>query len=293
MPVTSRSALLWMTHVWNPELEEEFEKFLDMKYPNLPDVWLLLDSRTPQASTLANRYTLCHIFDETDLFMRLPYPRVEGLGILHHSHFPILDFYLSHPEYEYYWFVEFDVRYSGEWESFLRSYESFDHDLITSHIRHFSEEPHWPWWDSLHHPSKTIDRAQYVRSFNVIYRISNRVLEYIHQAQLDGWQGFNEVSLPTLLLHGGYKIMDFGGDGEFTLPGLKNSAYTSHGLRNGLLNPFCTMRWRPSRGRAGFRRNKIYHPVKPKPMMEPLKDKLKYVETWTRDFIRYNVLRQA
>jgi hypothetical protein len=282
-----------MTHVWNPELEEEFEKFLDMKYPNLPDVWLVPDSRISGVCDLVKQYEHCFVVDETDLFMRLPYPRFEGLGISYHTHFPILDFYLSHKDYDYYWAIEFDVRYTGDWGSFLRSFRSFDYDFIASHIRRFSEEPHWYWWDTLHHPSKTIDRNQFVRSFNVIFRISNRALEYIHRAQLDGWRGHNEVSLPTLLLHGGYKIMDFGGDGEFTLPGLTNTAYTSHGLRNGLLNPFCTMRWRPSRGRAGFRRNKIYHPVKPRPMMEPLNDKLKYVETWTRDFIRYNVLRQA
>jgi len=291
--MTSRSVLLWNTHIWCRELEQEFEKFLNLDYPGSPEVWLVLDAGIPQAGDLAKKYEHCSIVDEKDLFRRLPYQWFEGRGLLHHSHFPILDFYLSHPEYEYYWFIEFDVRYSGEWESFLRSYESFDHDLLASHIRHFSEEPCWHWWYTLHHPTKVIDRNRYLRSYNVIIRMSNRALEFIHREQMDGWRGFNEVSLPTLLHDGGYRIMDFGGDGDFTPPGLTNRAYTSHGLRNGLLSPFCTMRWRPSGSRVGPHRNKLYHSIKPRPMVEPVNERLHYLYTWMRNFVRYSVLRRT
>ena len=291
--MTSRSVLLWNTHVWCRELEEEFEKFLNLGYPGSPEVWLVLDSKIPSAGELADKYEHCFIIDEKDLFHRLPYPQLEGLGILHHSHFPVLDFYLSHPQYDRYWVIEFDVRYTGKWESFLRSFDSFDHDLITSHIRHFSEEPDWRWWNTLHHPTKVIDRNCYLRSFNVIYRISNRALEFLHVEQQDGWQGFNEVSIPTLLNHGGYRILDFGGDGDFTLPELKNRTYTSQGLKDGLLNPFCTMHWRPSSDRAGLRRNKLYHSIKPRRMIEPFTEKLRYLDIWMQSFFRYNVLKKT
>jgi hypothetical protein len=291
--MTLRSVLLWNTHMWCRELEDEFEKFLNLDYPGSPEVWLVLDSGIPQAGDLAKKYEHSIIVEEKDLFRRLSYPRLEGLGILHHSHFLLLDFYLSHQKYDYYWFIEFDVRYTGEWESFLRSFESFDQDLIASHIRHFSEEPLWPWWYSLYHPTRSIDETKFLRSFNVIFRISNRALEFIHREQMDGWQGFNEVSLPTLLYHGGYRIMDFGGDGDFTLPGLTNRTYTSHGLKNGLLSPFCTMRWRPSSDRAGLRHNKLYHSIKPRTMVEPVKERLKYLYTWTRNFFHYNILRRT
>jgi hypothetical protein len=289
--MTSRSVLLWNTHVWCRDLEQEFEKFFNLDYSGSPEAWLVLDSAVPEACGLAKKYERCVIIDEKDLFRRLPYPRLAGHGILHHSHFPVLDFYLTHPEYDYYWFVEFDVRYTGEWASFLRLFESFPHDLITSHIRHFREEPSWCWWDSLQHPTKVIDRERYLRSYNVTLRISGRALEFLHREQLDGWQGFNEVSLPTLLYQGGFTIMDFGGDGEFTPPELRNKTYTSHGLRNGLLSPFCTMRWRPSSSRTGRRRNKLYHSIKPQPMVEPVRDKFDYLRTWARDYIHYHVLR--
>jgi hypothetical protein len=197
-----------------------------------------------------------------------------------------MDFYLTHPGYDYYLVVEFDVRYTGEWESFLRSFESSDHDLITSHIRHYHEEPSFGWWCTLQHPTETIDKAGYLRSFNVIYRISNRALALIHEKQKNGWRGFAEVLLPTLLDNSGYTLLDCGGDGEYTPPGLKNTAYTSGSTRDGYLNTFCTLRWRPSRARAGMRRNKIYHPVKPEAAREPLRKRIQSFTEWTWTYIR-------
>jgi len=285
-PVTSRSVVLWNTHVWCRELEVEFEKFLHLAYPGAPDVWLVLDAKIPHVEDLTRRYEHCRVMDPEELFRELPYPRMEGLGILHHSHFPVLDFYLSHPDYEYYWFIEFDVRYTGSWGSFLRSFEPYTQDLITSHVRRFRQEPAWPWWDSLRHPAKTIERDKYLRSYNVIFRISNRALAFIDREQRDGWEGFNEVSLPTLLHHGGYRVMDFGGDGDFAPAELRNRTYTSHGLKNGLLCPFCTLSWRPSRDAPGRRAGRLYHSVKPPAMIEPQRERLRYLYTWGRHLVR-------
>ena len=39
-----------MTHVWNQELEAEFERILKINYPGSPDVWLILDSQYPRSS---------------------------------------------------------------------------------------------------------------------------------------------------------------------------------------------------------------------------------------------------
>ena len=264
----SRSALLWLTHVWDLELRAEFEKFLRMNPDSAPDVWLLLDSRTRSAADLAEQYPQCHLFDEESVF-RLPYPRLPGRGLMDHIHFPVLDFYLSHRGYEAYWIVEYDVRYTGEWESFLHSFGSLDHDLITSHIRRFAQEPRWPWWGSLHHPTQIVPQDQYVRSFNVIYRVSNRALEFLHQAQLDGWRGHPEVSFPTLLSNNGFSLLDFGGSGEFSPPQNKNRVYTSRGSASGYLSMFGTLRFRPARSKPGGNPDMLYHPVKPKSMLEP------------------------
>jgi hypothetical protein len=270
-----------MTHVWNQELEAEFKKFLQIKYPGSPDVWLILDSSTPGAADLVRRYERCHVFNVDEMCQRLAYPRINKETLYNQVHFPILDFFVTHSEYDHYWIIEFDVRYTGKWETLLRSFESYNHDLIASHIRHFSQEPAWYWWDSFRHPTKTIGPDRYIRSFNVIFRISNRALLLIHREQQDGWRGHPEVLIPTLLDNQGYTLMDFGGDGAFSLPELKNTFYTSGSTQDGIPNPFCTMRWRPLRARAGVSKNKIYHPVKPASMREPLTARLMFFARWT------------
>jgi hypothetical protein len=280
-----------MTHAWDPEIEKEFERFLNLDYHGSPEVWLILDARTPGAENIARRFKHSHVIDESELFSRLPYPRLERETLLDHVHFPVLDFYLTHPGFDYYWVVEFDVRYTGKWESFLRSFEADDHDLITSHIRHYREEPFFGWWCTLQHPTEIIEKEWYVRSFNVIYRISNRALALVHEKQKNGWRGFAEVLFPTLLENGGHTLLDFGGDGEYTPAGRKNTSYTSGSTNDGSLNPFCTMHWRPSMARAGMRRNKIYHPVKPQAMREPLKKRIQYCREWMGKYI-HQILRR-
>jgi hypothetical protein len=269
-----------MTHVWDPGTEAEFLKFCSLDYAGSPDVWLLLDARTPGLAAIRKRFDRCHVFVEDELFSRLPCTRLRGEQLYHNVHVPVLDFWLSHREYEYYWVIEFDVRYTGAWGAFFRSFEGADHDLITSHVRHFWEEPGWCWWDSLHHPAETIGRSHYLRSFNVIYRISNRALALVHDAQRDGWSGHPEVLLPTLLHHGGYRIRDFGGCGDFVGPGDQDRFYTSGSNADGEPSPFCSMRWRPSRVRAGLFRNRLYHPVKPVPVMEPLPERIWFFLHW-------------
>lgn len=289
--MTALTALLWMTHAWSPGLEAEFRKFLALDYPGSPEVWLLLDARTPGAEEIARRFGRCHVIVEDELFSRLPYPAIPGERLYHNVHFAILDFWLAHPGYEYYWVIEFDVRYTGTWEAFLRSFEGSDHDLITSHLRHFPDEPGWYWWDSLHHPTEMIDRTRYLRSFNVIYRISNRALARVHHAQLKGWRGHPEVLLPTLISTGGYTVRDFGGDGDFVEAGEKNRFYTSGSTPDGVISPFCTLRWRPSRARPGLFGNRLYHPVKPVSMSERPGERIRFFLHWTRNWLTGHVHR--
>ena len=286
----ARSAVLWLTHVWGPELQAEFETLSSGCGSDPPDVWLLADSRTPGVTALTRRYRRCYVFDEAVL-LSLPYPKLDGRGILEHPHFSILEFFLSHPEYEYYWVIEYDVRYTGTWDTLLGAFRPFDHDLVTSHIRRFDQEPQWLWWDTLHHPSTRIARENYVRSFNVIYRISKRALAFMHDAQLSGWQGHPEVSFPTLLCRAGFTLLDFGGSGEFTLPAFKNKYYTSRGSRSGTLSVFGTMRYRPSRVKAGMRKNMLYHPVKPAPLIEPPSVRRGVVKRWVVERMRDAVAR--
>lgn len=181
------------------------------------------------------------------------------------NHFPLLDFYLKNPDYDFYWFIEDDVRFNGQWETLFNYFTGSvrQPDFISCHIKMFSEDPHWFWWHTLRHPSIYIPLYLRIRSFNPIYRISNSALRFIHHSLSgDKWQGHHEVLLPTLLLLEGFDIADFGGTGQFVPAGLENRFYIDEESEShdGFLST-STMRFRPvidELKHAG----KLYHPVK-------------------------------
>jgi hypothetical protein len=272
-----KNALLYLTHIWTPEIQSEFEKLYFMKDTDVPETWLLLDSKTPGSGKIAQKHERCHLFDAEEM-MRLPYPHNEGSRFVDHCHFSLLDFYFKHPSFDFYWFIEYDVRFTGKWETLFNAFKSFNHDLISSHIRRYPQKPSWRWWNHFHHPTKTIPKKYLLRSFNVIYRISNRALQFIHEAQIDGWSVLNESTFPTLLYNNDFTILDFGGNGEFIASGFKNRFYTSYSTKSATLS-LGTQRFRPPHKKAGPRKNTIYHLVKTKGMLPPEPPFLELIRT--------------
>jgi len=120
--MTARSALVWMTHLWNRDIEDKFESILHNNASDFPDVWLMPDSKTPGAEGLARRYRRCHVIEEHAVLRRFPYPHPKGGRLYDNVHLGLMDFYVCHPEYDFYWLVEFDVRYTGNWAVFFNSF---------------------------------------------------------------------------------------------------------------------------------------------------------------------------
>lgn len=180
------------------------------------------------------------------------------------NHFPVLDFYLKNPSYDFYWFIEDDVRFNGPWEDLFNYFTNQPEqpDLISSHIRSFTEEPDWYWWNTLYHFNTNIPHRLRIRSFNPLYRISNAALSCIHYILgTDKWRGHHEVLLPTMLSLEGYRIADFGGTGQFVPAGQENKFYLDDNPdAQGMINTG-TMRYRPLIDRLEHA-GKIYHPVK-------------------------------
>ncbi len=180
-----------------------------------------------------------------------------------HGHFPLLQFFLENPDYDYYWLVEYDVRFSGKWGHFFNYFSGTQKDFLSSNIRTFHEQPDWFFWFTLRHPQEKIPHAECLRSFNPIYRISKAALIFLDTCLKNGWIGHNEVIIPTLLHREGYTLMDFGGTGKFTPPELMNKFYTSSG--HSTLRGDGTLRYRPVFSEIGNEEDKLYHPVKPIP----------------------------
>jgi Protein of unknown function (DUF3405). len=192
----------------------------------------------------------------------LNYPMIGPSLVPGHAGFPLLQFFRDNPDFDYYWLIEYDVRFSGDWRFFFDSFKDTKQDFLTCHIRRHADEPDFPFW-RLDHPRKAIPLSERLRSFSPIYRLSNASLSFLHHSLSDGWCGHFEVLMPTLLHHNGFTITDIGGKGRFTPPGMDDDFYTESESNSVGFLEHGTMRYRPSFWRVGQEKNKLYHPIKP------------------------------
>lgn len=181
------------------------------------------------------------------------------------NHFPLFQYYKKEPDYDYYWYIEDDVRYNGEWSAFFDSLikNGNNADFLTCHVRRYEDEPNWHWWETLRHSSGIrIPLNLRLRSFNPIFRISKRALAFLSKAYRSGWSGHHEVTMASLLASAGFSIGDLGDKGEFVLP-LAAKKYYKSALPD--LNGDVTtgsMRFRPFIDASEMTEELLYHPIK-------------------------------
>jgi hypothetical protein len=200
-----------------------------------------------------------------DTLNELNYEPIEESIIPGSNHFPVLQFYKEHPEFLYYWNIEYDVYFNGKWESFFDPFEMIISDFISSHIEWYTQRPKWDWWKSVQFKTLSIPQNRYLKSFNPIYRISNRALKALDGVLSLRNSGHHEVVIPTVLDYLGYTINDFGGNSEFTLCELNIPCYLSNSELNNWYTE-STMRYRPVFNKEAITRkgidNMLYHPIK-------------------------------
>ncbi len=129
-------------------------------------------------------------------------------------HFPMMAFYKDNPEYHNYWFVEYDVEYTGSWQTLMQDCDEnlLDYDFLSCHVEKYDEgkNKNWPWWYRSNDVGVRLEDC--VKGFNPICRYSDKALAYIDFYQKKGYSVHSEVLITTCLYHGGFKIGDFGGN---------------------------------------------------------------------------------
>lgn len=186
----------------------------------------------------------------SDVLKELGYAPIErGKLVPGSNHFPLLKFYKENQGYDYYWLVEDDVRFSGDWRDFFDSFASSTSDFLSSVIETKAENPNWYWWTSLKAGNEVITEEKLLKSFNPIYRLSSQALVCIDAHLRIGWMGHYEVLLPTLLYNKGFLLEDFGGEGTFVRPENNAKFYDDTTMRIAPVLP-------------DDRKNYLFHPVK-------------------------------
>ena len=157
----------------------------------------------------------------------LGYEPIEETMLPGSCHFPLLRFYTDNPFYQFYWFIEYDVDFTGHWSLLMNDCDNnlSDYDFLSCHVERFDEDrnKYWPWWYRSNDVGYKLKDC--IKGFNPICRFSNAALSFLDHYQKMGYSAHSEVLITTCLYHGGLKIGDFGGKGEFVPKGYEEKFY--------------------------------------------------------------------
>jgi len=251
--------LLFQTQTLDPHARAALDKVLAQAPPRM-EVYLLLDGDTctldrdelpHDVPAYWFRHDALHRFKRPSRYYRNLFPGNLEIAVL--------DFWFAHPDYDFYWLMEYDVWFTGDWSCLFDHFRTSDSDLLATNLARRTDIPQWNLWKSLE-PAADLPLSEQIRGFFPFYRASPRAFETLREAYRLGWAGHYECTMPTVLNHKGLKIEDMGGDGEFVREENINRFYRSS-ARNNDLSPG-TFVFRPVFETPGEEANKLWHPVK-------------------------------
>lgn len=93
------------------------------------------------------------------------------------TNYVMMEFSQKYSSYDYYWIIEFDVCFSGNWETFFSRMNTLPHDLLCERLCSRYEEPTWWWWGTVQidYPwNKTY------KALNCITRMSKQFRDFVY-----------------------------------------------------------------------------------------------------------------
>jgi|GEM_PF-1877492 len=180
-----------------------------------------------------------HIYD-LEKIKRLGYrfyPTDENI-LWYNSDYSVLDFFRE-KDYSFYWVIDYDVRFSGDWNIFFNHFSKSDSDLVAINIKKIEDNSNYVFRDNI---ILTVQDYEKFSSFLCIYRLSRSALEFLDTKYREGCSGYCEVIIPTLLNIGKYKMEN-----------IPQNYATGE-----------TVKFRPMMEKVGALKNKIYHPIRSK-----------------------------
>lgn len=163
------------------------------------------------------------------------------------------------PEYDRYWYIEYDVVYTGAWTDIFEAPTS-SADVIGTTLHPFDHNPDWYWWPYFD-PPPDVDQSAWRRGFFPVAGLSPNALSALDEGYKVGWSGHTEAVVPTLAHWRDLELEDLGGNGPYVKDGNRERFYTNT-PENGSLAPG-TFIYRPPRSRPGSRSQTLWHPIKP------------------------------
>jgi hypothetical protein len=258
------TVILFQTHFFDRWAEKAFRALRAGAPPH--HEFVVLMHLPPGAAVPARVERYPHHLVRTPELRGLPYPAKAGgpgwdLWVGGHTDLIAMHYWQAHPDYDRYWAIEYDVRYTGPWRRFLSAFEGDDSDLLAPLLRRRRDCPDWANWPSLATPGASPSDLEAVSGFMPIFRASGRLMRAVDEAYRKGWGGHIECSFATVATVGGLRVTDFGGEGEFTPDAYRGRFYS--GTARDVYHAPGTLVFKPTFFRTGSRPDMLWHPVKP------------------------------
>jgi hypothetical protein len=85
--------------------------------------------------------------------------------------------FLDQPDYNYYWIMEYDVRFSGKWPELFADLSSSRADLLCTTLQAWTENPNWAHWRTLATGGEDVSMERRVKGFMPFCRLSQALLQ--------------------------------------------------------------------------------------------------------------------
>jgi hypothetical protein len=250
-------ATVFFTHQFNKSIKCRYEK-LKSDLAGTSRVYIL----APLGTCIPDDHLADTYFFDYDQ-LRFGAEKVIGHELLPGNvHLVALDFFRKHESFDYYWFIEYDVVFTGNWATLFRAVENDPSDLLAAHVRNIAEEPAWPWWKTLDFPGDEVPQSRWLRAFFPVYRISKAGMRAVGKHVELGWSGHFEGLVPCAIEAESLSISDLGGNGSRVPRDRRDRFYSSFSSDSGRSLNAGTLRHRPVHYLPRLRKNTIYHPVK-------------------------------
>lgn len=253
----THTCVCFLTHRFDDVIRARLEKLVGDCEGSL-DVYVVAEEETPVPAEHAQR---SHAFDFSRLRQRAR--TVIGNSIAPgNCHLRMMSFFDAHPSYDWYWFVEYDVSYDGDWEVFFADFDDDPADLLGTHVRTAGQDPDWYWSATFDSGGDGIDPPRRHIAFLPIARLSRVALRSVSRAVERGWVGHFEMLVPTAVVHAGLTIAEIGGTSAWAPPRRRQRHYLSAG-ESWKSPALSTVRFRPVFfGILPKLRHTLYHPDK-------------------------------
>lgn len=162
-----------------------------------------------------------------------------------------LKFISDHPGYDYYWFCEDDVRYTGDIAALISRFALHSEDLLATNYRTILQG----WRHKRSFKSPVYEEIPTKSVFLPFFRLSKSGADALKDAYKAGWSGHHEISWPAILTYYEKTIAD--------INSFEPKCYSSTPSKMGM-GPGSFV-YEPSKLTAGLQKNMLYHPVKPFP----------------------------